>query len=995
VERIFGIPVGPLAVVLAVTAAAALGAVAVLALRNRVFLRLGLRNATRRRSRTALVVLGLMLGTAIVAAAMGTGDTIALTVRSTVLESLGETDEVVSVRGADTTGLAAAGEETGAPWLDESVLATVDGVVAGSALVDGVAPAVVETVAVLDETTRQAEPRLTLFASDPERFASVGTIEGTHAAASLGDLAAGEAYLDRDAADDLGAGPGDRLRLLAGERAAVATVRDVVELTGAGSDGGVVVVPLAEAQRLLGKEGEIDHVFVSNAGDDVGGAALTDEVVTLLEPALAPLGLEADPVKQDGLELADAEGGTFVSLFTTFGMFSIAAGILLVFLIFVMLAAERRTEMGIARAIGTRRSHLVQMFVYEGAMYDVVAALVGAVLGVGVAYGMVLAIARAFSASGLDIRFDVQARSLVVAYCLGILVTLLVVAFSAWRVSILDVAAAIRDLPGTKGRRRRRAGIAAGLVGAGLGVLLAWSGLAGEQATPFLLGVSLVVVALVPLLRALGVSDRVTFTGAGLAIVVWWLLPMDVFGGLLPELGMDFSVWIAGGLALVVGATWLLVYNSDALLGALMAVGGRVRALAPVLKMAAAYPLRSRFRTGVTLAMFTLVVFTLVTGVTIFRSFLVAMDDVEAYGGGFEVGAVASGASPVGDLGAAIRETASLDPGDYRTVAGLSLVPVEARQAGDPDLDPYPLRGADDAFLETTTWGFAARAEGYETDEEVWRALARTPGLAVVDGLVVPRRANWGFAVRPDFALSGFYLEDETFAPVAVTAQDPRSGAELGLTVIGVLADTVPLEMAGLLTSQETLAPLGDRAQPTLYLVDLAPGADAREAARALEAAFLANGLEADAMEELLDEAVGASVTFNRLMQGFMGLGLVVGVAALGVISARSVVERRQQIGVLRAIGFQRSAVQLAFLLESAFVAVASIVAGTALGLAVAFSVIEDTADQPSWAGMQLTVPWLDLAVVFAVVVAACLAAAYVPARRGSRVYPAQALRYE
>jgi putative ABC transport system permease protein len=41
-----------------------------------------------------------------------------------------------------------------------------------------------------------------------------------------------------------------------------------------------------------------------------------------------------------------------------------------------------------------------------------------------------------------------------------------------------------------------------------------------------------------------------------------------------------------------------------------------------------------------------------------------------------------------------------------------------------------------------------------------------------------------------------------------------------------------------------------------------------------------------------------------------MALGLIVGVAALGVISARSVVERRQQIGVLRAVGFRRGMVQ-------------------------------------------------------------------------------------
>ena len=43
-----------------------------------------------------------------------------------------------------------------------------------------------------------------------------------------------------------------------------------------------------------------------------------------------------------------------------------------------MLAAERRSELGIARAIGTRRGHLVELFLFEGAAYDVVAALVGA-----------------------------------------------------------------------------------------------------------------------------------------------------------------------------------------------------------------------------------------------------------------------------------------------------------------------------------------------------------------------------------------------------------------------------------------------------------------------------------------------------------------------------------------------------------------------------------------------------------------------------------------
>ena len=106
-----------------------------------------------------------------------------------------------------------------------------------------------------------------------------------------------------------------------------------------------------------------------------------------------------------------------------------------------------------------------------------------------------------------------------------------------------------------------------------------------------------------------------------------------------------------------------------------------------------------------------------------------------------------------------------------------------------------------------------------------------------------------------------------------------------------------------------------------------------------------------------MEDVTAGSVTFNRLIQGFMGLGLLVGVAALGVISARSVVERRQQIGVMRAIGFRRRMVEASFLLESSFLALTSIVVGTVLGLILAWNIIADQRREPSWAGLTLARP--------------------------------------
>src|SRR3990172_2376142 len=153
---------GSLAVVLVIVLA-----VAALALRNRVFLRLGARNVSRRPARTALIVLGLMLGTAIISSALSTGDTMSNTIRSSVIDSLGQTDEVVRAKGADTENVVALGEATGVRYFDESVAGTVETALAGSALVDGIAPAIVEPVAVLDETSRQNEPRVTLFSTHP------------------------------------------------------------------------------------------------------------------------------------------------------------------------------------------------------------------------------------------------------------------------------------------------------------------------------------------------------------------------------------------------------------------------------------------------------------------------------------------------------------------------------------------------------------------------------------------------------------------------------------------------------------------------------------------------------------------------------------------------------------------------------------------------------------------------------------------------------------
>src|SRR5439155_14609625 len=138
--KLFGVPVGSLAVILLIVLAATLAAIGVLALRNRVFFRLGVRNVRRRPARSALIVVGLMLGTAIITAALATGDTMSHTIRSEAVSALGQTDEVVAAKGVGAS-LSTGSDSTGARYFPSSYAKRINA--SGSGLVDGVAPVII------------------------------------------------------------------------------------------------------------------------------------------------------------------------------------------------------------------------------------------------------------------------------------------------------------------------------------------------------------------------------------------------------------------------------------------------------------------------------------------------------------------------------------------------------------------------------------------------------------------------------------------------------------------------------------------------------------------------------------------------------------------------------------------------------------------------------------------------------------------------------------
>src|SRR5258708_29917746 len=73
--------------------------------RKPVLRRLALRNATRRPRETALVILGSLLGTAIMTGSFVVGDTFNASIRRTAYEQLGPVDEIVSANGLEAAAI--------------------------------------------------------------------------------------------------------------------------------------------------------------------------------------------------------------------------------------------------------------------------------------------------------------------------------------------------------------------------------------------------------------------------------------------------------------------------------------------------------------------------------------------------------------------------------------------------------------------------------------------------------------------------------------------------------------------------------------------------------------------------------------------------------------------------------------------------------------------------------------------------------------------------
>jgi putative ABC transport system permease protein len=189
-------------------------------------------------------------------------------------------------------------------------------------------------------------------------------------------------------------------------------------------------------------------------------------------------------------------------------------------------------------------------------------------------------------------------------------------------------------------------------------------------------------------------------------------------------------------------------------------------------------------------------------------------------------------------------------------------------------------------------------------------------------------------------------------------------------------------------------AQFGPDARLAGALIRLAPGVSDTVAVSDLEAQFLSSGLVATSVRQAVERSMAATRGFFQLMQGFLMLGLLVGIAGLGVMMVRAVRERRRSIGVLRALGFQARTVQRSFLTESSFLALEGILIGAGLAIVTSFLLFNNYSSFKG-SGIGFPVPWMTIGLVVAAAAIASVLVTLWPARRAAGIRPAVALRVD
>lgn len=253
-----------------------------------------------------------------------------------------------------------------------------------------------------------------------------------------------EIALNTGAAEEAGYEVGDAVGVVSQFGVANYDLVGIFDFGTAKSSGGAISADftLAEAQRLGGTQGKVQRILL--AGED----ELSErDVVALVEPIL-PRDAEVITGEAASAQLSsDVQSGFqfFKLALSIFGGLALLVGVFVISNTFSILVAQRTRELALLRAVGASRGQVLGSVLVEAVLVGLVAAVLGLLVGVGLASG----VTTAFGSSGSDLPSEglaLTASTIVTGLAIGVGVTIVAAMVPAVRSMSVPPLAALRSV---------------------------------------------------------------------------------------------------------------------------------------------------------------------------------------------------------------------------------------------------------------------------------------------------------------------------------------------------------------------------------------------------------------------------------------------------------------------------------------------------------------------------------------------------------------------
>jgi putative ABC transport system permease protein len=553
--------------------------------------------------------------------------------------------------------------------------------------------------------------------------------------------------------------------------------------------------------------------------------------------------------------------------------------------------------------------------------------------------------------------------------------------FTARRTSRMSIPAAIRNLPEPAKETRRGWRAVARRV---LVILAAVLGLLGVATAKDFgrLAAGLALIAAIAALRGKLIPQRLHTTLAGVAVAGWSLWSVYSVN---PNSDADtfFPIFVVSLLASVLGLTLLAVANLRVAEWFFGLLGRAFSGLRAMLRPPLAYMARRGLRTGLTTAVFAIVL-SMLQMFAVF-AFIFRPDYADA-AKGYDVRLLSTG-SPV----------ITLPPNMQSDVERFTVVPTTGYVG--PFASPDSFGGSDRAFIPiyTATTAMATRPVLKLDDKikglseaEAWRAVLGDPAAMAKIGkkpLDCPADPVTGKKPRKgQTPVRASALVMNNFGGTGQCLQMQGSSGPVVLRIAGLQTFGI---LDGMFASEKTLRDFKGLPRGASGLVALKAGVDATKAAKRIESELFAQGVDVTTTKALLDQNYRANRAFFSVIDLLMRMGLVVGVLALGIVALRAIIERRHVIGVLRAIGYKRWQVMSGLMTEAATTTFVGVIVGMAVGLMMGYIFYRQSDTK-----VPFGVDWPSILGAIGAVFVAVVLVTLGPAWRASRLPPAEAVRY-